>query len=117
MIDKLGEIKFWQIMVTIGILFSLFLFFFTNSDISLTSISDTEIGGLDQKTLYLGEGEPCGISSVECRPGLICESVVESSISGGICVRPDFDGPLNIRPDIPEYNGSKDNNWDEFDLE
>ena len=90
---------------------------FLNLDISLGGVSDAQISGLDQKTLYLGVGEPCGVSSVECRPGLICESVIESSISGGICVKPDFEGPSNIRPDIPRYDESQENNWDESDLE
>ncbi len=117
MTNKLGEVEFWKIMVTVGVLFSLFLFIFTTSDISLSSVSDAQISGLDQKTLYLGEGEPCGVSNVECRPGLICESAIESTISGGICVKPDFDGPSDIRPEIPEYDESKDNNWNDLDLE
>jgi hypothetical protein len=108
---------FWKIITGVGIVFLLSLLFFINSDFSITGVDDAKISGLDQKTLYLGEGEPCGVSSVECRPGLICESVIESTISGGICVKPDFDGPFDINPEIPEYDESKENNWNEYDLD
>ena len=102
---------FWKIITGVGVIFFISLLYIINSDISFTSISDTHITGLDQKTLYLGENEPCGVSSVECRPGLICESVLESTISGGVCKKPDFDGPFDIRPEIPKYDNSKEFNY------
>lgn len=116
MLNKLGEIEFWKIIVGVGVFFSLFLLFFVNSDISFSSVKDAETVGLDQKTLYLGEGELCGVANTECRPGLICESEFESSVSGGICVKLNVSGPSDIRPEIPEYDESKETNWDSSDL-
>lgn len=91
--------SFWKIIIGIGILFTLFLYLFTNSDLSLSGVDELEAEGLDQPVVYLSVGEPCGYGS-SCKPGLICERPEGYEEGGGICVRPDIKGPHQINPDI-----------------
>jgi hypothetical protein len=90
--------EFWKIIVGAAVGVGLSLLILMNLNISLSSVGEIESKGLEERIIYLGEGDICGVLNLECRPGLICESEVESDFSGGVCVRPNISGPFPINP-------------------
>jgi hypothetical protein len=90
--------EFWKIIVGAAVGFGLFLLILMNLNISLLSVGEIESKGLEEKIIYLGEGDICGVLNSKCKLGLICESELGSDFLGGKCVRPNILGPFPINP-------------------
>jgi hypothetical protein len=102
--------EFWKIIVGAVVGFGLFLLIIMNLNISLSSVADIKSKGLEEKIIYLGEGDICGVLNSVCKPGLVCVSELESDFSGGMCVRPNISGPFPINPETPKFNESNYDN-------
>lgn len=117
MFTKKAQLKFWHILVLIGFLFLILLVSFLMSDLTIRNIEDFELGSLENRVIYLGEGEICGISNSECSPSFVCQRSEGFANTGGVCVRAAGAGPYQINPIKPDFNNESYNNWDESDFE
>ena len=117
MFSKLGELKFSYILVSVGVLFLFLFLFFILSDFSIKNIEDFELNSLENRVIYLGEGEICGISNSECSPSFVCQRSEGFANTGGVCVLAAGAGPYQINPIKPDFNNESYNNWDESDFE